>query len=65
MDLTSVNCSEPVISLNSFQYSSINGNGILDSNGYTDVSTWNVTPIYVDQYGYSWNVGFRYVRSAE
>jgi hypothetical protein len=69
MDLTGVNRSEPVIKLNYFQFSSNNGNGILNSTGTTDISNWTSTnPIYIDQwrsiYGSSF-YGFRYVRSAE
>jgi hypothetical protein len=69
MDLTSVNRIEPVVKLNSFSFTSENGNGVLSSVGTADVSTWNISPIYIDQGEFSWNYdvnsGFRYVRSAE
>jgi len=66
MDLT-WNASEPVVKMNSFSFNTFNGNGMLQSNGFSDVTSWvPSTIIYVDQaskrYG---NYGFRYCRSAE
>jgi hypothetical protein len=64
---------EPVVKLNSYSFTSTNGNGILASSGNCDVAGWSSTGmlIYVDQHAQSngaWsstNYGFRYVRSAE
>jgi hypothetical protein len=68
MDLTGVNRSEPVIKLNNFSFNSENGNGVLSSSGVADISTWNISPIYIDQWGDTYGsslYGFRYVRSSE
>jgi hypothetical protein len=68
------NCIEPIVSLTFMQFNNSNGNGTILSNGYSDVSTWNVSSIrFIDAYGSSYGgnltgssrFGFRYVRSAE
>jgi hypothetical protein len=64
------NAIEPVITMNSYFYSIINGNGNLNIDGTSDISSWdNSTIIYIDNHGireYSSQYnGFRYVRSAE
>jgi hypothetical protein len=69
--------SEPVVNLNYNSFSNINGNGILGSNGITDIVSWNSANmfLFVDQvfngpsnYFAAYQIGnrgFRYVRSAE
>ena len=67
MDLTG-NAVEPVIKLSYYNYSSQNGNGVLDVNGNTDFSNWNLTNmlIFIDQTNAgNYMKGFRYARSAE
>jgi len=64
---------EPIVKLNYASFTTTNGNGVLNTNGNTDISTWNNSGmlIFVDNHneGYSsytsTNYGFRYVRSAE
>lgn len=69
MELTG-NAKEPITMLNFFNFSAINGNGDLNTNGSSNVSNWSTSMIsYIDQDdNYRGNAnyqGFRYVRSAE
>lgn len=70
MDLTG-NLMEPVIKLHGFAFNTSNGNGYLNAQGKSDVSSWptNNKLIYLEQCIYSQLnstfMGFRYVRSAE
>jgi hypothetical protein len=68
------NVVEPVVKLNYSSFTTTNGNGVLASNGATDVSTWNSTGmlVFIDMTepgAYNNQIspgyGFRYVRSAE
>jgi hypothetical protein len=70
IDLTG-NAIEPIVSLNYLNLTIENGNGMLGSNGNSDISSWNINNmiLYIDQLIYrNWSdsfYGFRYVRSAE
>jgi hypothetical protein len=64
------NAMEPIVTMNSYLYSNINGNGNLNTDGTSDISSWNnSTILYIDTRGkrdyYYPDYGFRYVRSAE
>ena len=64
------NTAEPIIKLNSYNFTSVNGDGNISTIGYSDVLTWqNGMIIFADQIGEnrfgSQYFGFRYVRSAE
>ena len=57
IDLTG-NALEPLVSLNSFNYSIKNGNGFIDSLGNSDLPSWNNLFIkYVDQIYFASNYG--------
>jgi hypothetical protein len=70
LDLTG-NAIEPVVKLNYFNLTTVNGNGVLTSNGNSDVSSWsnsNMVLFFDQLQGRNWSTnlyGFRYVRSAE
>ena len=71
MDITG-NAIEPVVKPNYFSFNSSNGDGILSTNGNSNVANWNSNMfIYIDQItpsccsNYSYWSGFRFVRSAE
>ena len=69
------NAHEPVVKLGYFNYTQLNGNGVLLSTGLSDISNWNSTTtiMYIDMIRTTCGVpihsttkyGFRYVRSAE
>ena len=69
MDLTA-NANEPVVKMNYFDFSNINGDGQLNSIGNSEMPIWNNSSaiIFMDvSTGYvsTTKYGFRYVRSAE
>ncbi|MBK9412221.1 MAG: hypothetical protein IPN61_02160 [Bacteroidetes bacterium] len=68
MDLTG-NATEPVVKMNDYSFSNVNGNGLLQPSGVTDISTWLTSNIiFIDQVGNVFGTtkqGFRSVRSAE
>jgi hypothetical protein len=68
------NAIEPVISINSFNFEDVNGNGAIQSNGSCDISTWlNSTVKFIElstTYSIVYNTsnstcGFRYARSLD
>jgi hypothetical protein len=70
MDFTG-SAREPVVKLNYFQFSIVNGDGQLSASGFSDVQYWNNSNmlVWIDQTSTgTWNIsthGFRFVRSAE
>jgi hypothetical protein len=69
MDLT-WNANEPVVKMNSYGFSNANGDGNLQSNGYSNISFLSADMIiFIEQVrlqsSQAKNQGFRYVRSAE
>ena len=66
--LSSVNILPPIMKLNCYSFSELTGNGSLNNLGYTDVINWiNNSAYFLDgiNLGVYYNIGFRYVRSAE